>query len=91
MVKTKEKSNSQNQTPKKKVSLGLLYHRLVHKSTRSLLSGDTESFWQYIELMLDPDPLSTSCQIPTVNKNPISKTHMKTITPFKWFYMDIMP
>ena len=48
LVKNGEKSKLQKQIPKKKVYLGLLYHRLVHKSTKSLLDGDTVNVWQYI-------------------------------------------
>ena len=44
LVKMKEKSKSQNKIPKKKVCFELLYQRLGHRSTRSLLDGDTELF-----------------------------------------------
>ena len=31
--------------PRKKVALELLHHRLGHKSTRSLMAGDTANIW----------------------------------------------
>ena len=68
LVKTKEKSKSQKQIPKKKFSLELLHQRLGHISTRSLLSGDTANVWQDNDLRVDPDPLCISCQISTINK-----------------------
>ena len=56
-------SKSKNISPRKKVALELLQHRLGHRSTRSLMDGDTENVWQDIELSIDPDPFFTSCQI----------------------------
>ena len=67
LVKTKENSTPQKQIPKKKCSLGLLYQRLLHRSTSSLLSGYTVIFNRYIELWVDPEPFFTSCQISTIN------------------------
>ena len=48
LVKTKEKAKSNKVTPKKKISLGLLHHRLVHISTISLMDGDNVNFWKDI-------------------------------------------
>ena len=91
MVKTKEKSKSQEQITKKKVSLGLLHQRLGHRYTRSLMDGDTANFWIDIEIRVDPDPFCTSCQVSTMNKKAISKTPLKAKTLFKWVFMDIIP
>ena len=57
----------------------------------SLLTGDTASVWQYIELRVDPDLFCTSCQISTVNKKASSETPTRVNTPFKWVLMDIIP
>ena len=87
----KEKSKSQKQIPKNKVPLELLHQRLGHRSTKSLLDGDTEFFWQDIELRVDPEPLCISCQISTINKKARPKTPLKPKTPFKWVFMGIIP
>ena len=44
LVETKENSKPQKQISKKKVYLGLLHHRLGHRSTMSILDGDTNFF-----------------------------------------------
>ena len=91
LVKLKEKPKSQKQIPKKLVSLELLHQRLGQVSTRSLLAGDTEFFWQDIELRVDPDPFYTLCLKSTINKKARSKTPLKSNTLFKWVFMDIIP
>ena len=91
LVKTKEKSKWQNKSPKKKVYFELLHQRSEHRSTGSLLAGDTANICQDIELRVDPDPLFTSCQICTINKKAISNTPLKPKAPFKWMFMDIIP
>ena len=48
LVKTEGKSKSQEQIPKKKLSLELLHQILVHSSTRSLLAIDNSNVWQDI-------------------------------------------
>ena len=49
-----------NKSPaRKKITLELLYQRLGHRSTRSLLSGDTDNVWEYIELRIYPYPFCT--------------------------------
>ena len=83
LVKTKEKTKSQKQIPRKKFSLKFLHQRLGHRSARSLLTVDTETFWQDIELRVDPDPLCTSCQIYTINKKARSKISLKSNRKFK--------
>ena len=44
-VKIKEKSKSKKVAPINKVSLELLHHGLGHRSTRSLMAGDTAIVW----------------------------------------------
>ena len=68
---------------KKKIALELLNQILGHRSTRSLLAGDTANVWKCIELRIDPDPFCTSCQISSMNKKDRSKIPMKPKTPFK--------
>ena len=91
LVQTKEKSKSQKRIHKNRVSLSLLHQILGHKSTSPLLDGDNERVWQYISIRIDPDPLCTSCQISTINNNPISKIPLKSKTPLKCLFMDIIP
>ena len=43
---------------RKKSALELLHRRLGHRSTRSLLAGDTANVWEDIELRIYPDPFS---------------------------------
>ena len=49
LKKKKEKSNSQNQIPKKKVYLGLLHQRLGHIKKMSLLARDNKKIVIYID------------------------------------------
>ena len=42
---------------RKKIALELLHQRLEHRSTTSLLAGDTANVWEDVELRIDPDPL----------------------------------
>ena len=71
--------------------MGLFRQRLVHRSTRSLLSGYTGKNWQDIEVRVDPDPFFTSCQISKINKNTRSRTPLNPNSHFKWVFMDIIP
>ena len=68
MVKTKEKSKSNEVAPRNKVALELLHHTLGHRYIRSLMVGDTEKFWQDIKIRKDPDPFCTLCQISSMNE-----------------------
>ena len=47
---------------REKTALELLYQRLDHRSTISLLAGDTAYVWEDINLRIYPDPFFTSCQ-----------------------------
>ena len=76
---------------RKKIALELLHQRLGHRSTRSLLAGDTDNVRKYIELRIDPDPFCTSCQIYSMNKKARFKIPLKPKAPFKWVFMDIIP
>ena len=89
--KTKENSKFAKANSKSKVSLELLHQILGHRSTRSLLDEDTVNIWKEIDIKVDTEPFFTSCQISTINKNPISKTPLKPNTPLKWVFMDIIP
>ena len=59
--KIKDMSKKNKFTATKKIALELLHQRLGHRSTRSLLAGDTNNFWEDVELRIDPDPFCTSC------------------------------
>ena len=82
---------SKKNPARNKIALELLHQRLVHISTRSLLSGDTDNVWEDIELRIDPDPFCTSCQMSSMNKKARSKIPLKPKAPFKWVFMDIIP
>ena len=84
-------SKKKKSPARKKISLELLHQILVHRSTISLLSGDTANIWEDIELRTDPDPFCTSCQISSMNKNARSKIPLNPKAPFKWVFMDIIP
>ena len=52
--RTKKMTKSKKITPRKKVALEILYHRLGHISTRSLMAGDTVNICQDIEIRIYP-------------------------------------
>ena len=84
--------DSSNKHPKrKKIALELMHQRLGHRSTRSLLAGDTDNVWEDVELIIDPDPFFTSCKISSMKKKARSKIPLKPKAPFKWVFMDIIP
>ena len=89
--KIMEMSNKKELPARNKIALELLHQRLVHRSTRSLLAGDTSNVWEYVELRIDPDTFCTSCQIYSMNKKARSKIPLKPKAPFKWVFMDIVP
>ena len=61
--------SKKNKSPeRKKIDLELLHQRLGHRSTRSLLAGDTENVWEDVELRIYPDPFFTSRQISSMKK-----------------------
>ena len=70
--KIKDMSKKNKLPARTKISLELLHQRLGHRSTRSLLAGDTENVWEDVELRLDPDTFCT-CQISSMNKKARSK------------------
>ena len=76
---------------RKKIALELLHQRLGHRLTRSLLAGDTANIWDNVEIIIDPDPSCTSCQISSMNKKARSKILLNPRAPFKWVFMDIVP
>ena len=82
---------SKKNPARKKIALELLHQRLGHRSTRSLLAGDTANVWEDKEFRIDPEPFCTYCQISSMNKNARSKIPLKPKAPFKWVFMDIIP
>ena len=83
---------SSKKNPKRnKIALELMHQRLGHRSTRSLIAGDTVNVWEDAELKIYPDPFCTSCKISSMNKKARSKLPMKPKAPFKWVFMDIIP
>ena len=80
----KEMSKTNKLPARKKLSLELLHQILGHKSTRSLLAGDTANVWEDIEIRMDPDPFCTSCQISLMNKKDRSRIPLRPKEPFKW-------
>ena len=67
------------------IALEQLHQRLGHRSTISLLDGDTSNVWEDIELKID---LDTSCQISSMKKKARSNNTLKPKSPFKWGFMD---
>ena len=59
----KSMEKSKKNLARKKIALELLHQRLGHRSTRSLIAGDTANVWEDVELRIDPDPFCTSYQI----------------------------
>ena len=75
---------SSNKNPKRnKIALELMHQRLGHRSTRSLLDGDTANVWEDAELIIYPDPFCTSCKISSMNKKARSKITLKPKAPLK--------
>ena len=56
----------------------------------SLVTIYTVYVWQGINLRVDRDIFCTSCEISTINKKARSETPLKSKTPFKWVFMDII-
>ena len=71
----KEMSKTKKLPAKKKISLELLHQILGHRSTRSFLAGDNANVWEDIEIIIDPDPFCTSCQISSMKKRLGLKFH----------------
>ena len=58
---------SKKNPKRKKIALELMHQRLGHRSTRSLIAGDTANVWEDLELRIDPDPFCSSCKISSTN------------------------
>ena len=58
MVKSMEssKKNPKRNQKRKKIALELIHQGLGHRSTRSLMAGDTANVWEDAELKIDADP-----------------------------------
>ena len=93
MVKSMEssKKNPKRNPKRKKISLELMHQRLGHRSSRSLIPGDTANVWEDAELKIDPDPFCTLCKISSMNKKARSNLPLRPKAPFKWVFMDIIP
>ena len=89
--KIKEMSKENKLPGRYKFALELLHQRLGHRSTRSLLAGDTDNVWEDVELRIYPYSFCTSCQISSMNKEASSKIPLNPKAPFKWVLMDIVP
>ena len=76
---------------RKKIALELLHQRLGHRSTRVSMAGNNANVWEDIELIIDPDPFFTSCQISSMKKKAKSKNTLKPKAPFTWAFMYIIP
>ena len=81
----KEMSKTKKLPARKKIALKLFHQILGHRSTRSLLDGDTDNVWEYIELIIYPDSFVTSCKISLMNKKARSKIPMNPKACFKCF------
>ena len=77
------KKNSKRNPKRNKIALELLHQRLGHRSTRSLIAGDTSNVWEDAELKIDADPFCTSCKIYSMNKKDRSKVPLNPKAPFK--------
>ena len=89
--KIKEMSKTKKLPSRKKIAQELLHQRLVHRSTVSLLAGDTANVWEELEIRIYPYPFFTSCQITSMNKKAVSEIPLKQKAPFKWVFMDRIP
>ena len=87
----KEMSKKNKLPARKKIALELLHQILGHRSTRSLLAGDTSNVWKDVELRIYPDTFCTLCQIYSMNKKAMSKIPLSPKAPLKWVFMDIIP
>ena len=84
MLLQENKDTLKKNPARNKNALELLHQILGHRSTRSLIAGDTDNLWEDEELRIDPDPFCTSCKISSMNKKARSKLPLKPKAPFKW-------
>ena len=68
-----------------------MHQRLDHRSTKSLLAGDTANVWGDIYLRIYPDPFFTSCQMYSMNKKARSKIPLIPKALLKCVFIDIIP
>ena len=81
----KEMSKKNKLPSRKRIALELLHQILGHRSTRSLLPGDTANVCEYVELRIDPDTLCTSYQISQMKKTMGLKLHSSQRHPSSGF------
>ena len=60
-----------------------MHQILGHRSTRSLMAGDSANVWEDAELNIDADPFCTSCKISSMNKKARYEVPLKPKAPFK--------
>ena len=85
------KKNAKRNPKRQKIALELIHQRLGHRSTRSLMAGDTANVWEDAELKIDADPFCSSCKISSMNKKARYKVPLNPKAPFKWVFMDVKP
>ena len=71
----KEMSKTNKLPFRKKIALENLYQRYGHRSTSSLLAGDTTNILEDIDHRKYPDPFFRTCQIYSMKKKAKSKIH----------------
>ena len=81
--KTKQKSKTKK-LPREKIALEFLHQILGHRSTRSLMYGDTDNVCKDIELIIYPDPFCTSYQIISMNKKARYNIHKNPLGRCLW-------
>ena len=91
LVKTKEKAKSKNGHRERKLLCNYYTIYWDTISTRSLMAGYIKMFWKDIELIMDPKPFCTSCQIYSMNKKARFKTPLNPKSTFKWVFIDMIP
>ena len=77
---------SKKNPKRKKIALELMHQRLGHRSTRSVIAGDTAKVWEDLDPRIDPEPFCTSCKYFSINKKARSKIPLKLKAPFKWVF-----
>ena len=68
-----------------------MHQILGHRSKRKFISGNNDNVWEDIELRIDPETFCISCQISSMNKKARSKNPLNPKSPFKLFFVDIIP
>ena len=83
--KIMERSKKKKLPKRNKIALKLLHQSLGHRSTGSLLAGNTANVWKDRELRIDSDPFCTSCKIYSMKKRLYLKLHSRPKHPSSEF------